>query len=200
MSNVLSISSLTSKQQLRQWSLSQSPSQALPEQAAKVQRHLMQWPPFLQAQTILFYWAKESELDLAPLVKRYPEKDWYLPRIGEGYSMQFYRYCVGDELERNQYGIAQPFDSAPILAELDQIDLVLIPGLAFDRWGHRIGHGKGYYDRFVAAWRHKQPSFSAKLVGVALDHLLFSVPLPTEPHDAPLTHLVTESGLQLCQQ
>ncbi len=92
-------------------------------------------------------------------------------------------------LEKHHYGFRQPVASAPVLSP-DRVGVVLVPGLLFDRRGGRLGRGKGYYDRFLAAL----PA-DALRVGVALEHLVIES-LPTEPHDVPMTHLATENGVR----
>ena len=91
--------------------------------------------------------------------------------------------------ERHRYGFEQPVASAP-RADPDLVGVVLVPGLAFDLRGGRLGRGGGYYDRFLPTL----PA-AALRVGVAPASLVVAA-LPTEPHDAPMTHLATESGVR----
>ncbi len=89
--------------------------------------------------------------------------------------------------ERHCFGFSQPIAGAPIVAD-DEIAVVLVPGLAFDLAGRRLGHGAGYYDRFLSrlgpnVWR----------VGVSDGFLVAA--LPTEEHDVAMTHLATEVGV-----
>ena len=91
--------------------------------------------------------------------------------------------------ERHRYGFEQPVADAP-LVDPDDVGVVLVPGLAFDRQGGRLGRGAGYYDRLL-------PSFPAAAcrVGVVPGRLVVEV-LPTDPHDVPMTHLATEQGVR----
>lgn len=91
--------------------------------------------------------------------------------------------------ERHRYGFEQPLADAP-RADPDRVGVVLVPGLAFDLRGGRLGRGGGYYDRFLPTL----PS-AARRLGVTLESLVVEA-LPTEPHDAPMTHLATESGVR----
>ena len=91
-------------------------------------------------------------------------------------------------LERHRYGFLQPPATAP---EVDPatVDLVLVPGLAFDVAGGRLGYGLGYYDRLLPRLDPAAPR-----VGVALRALVVPA-LPADPRDVAMTHLATESGV-----
>ena len=71
----------------------------------------------------------------------------------------------------------------------DEIDIALLPGLAFDLFGNRIGHGAGYFDRLLRATRQ-----GARLVGVVPAKLVVDR-LPIDPHDIPVDYLATEEGV-----
>ena len=90
--------------------------------------------------------------------------------------------------ERHRYGFEQPVAGAPPVDPGD-VGVVLVPGLAFDRRGGRLGRGGGYYDRFLPSLPR-----DAALVGVVPEHLVVDA-VPTDPHDVPMTHLVTERGV-----
>jgi 5-formyltetrahydrofolate cyclo-ligase len=97
----------------------------------------------------------------------------------------------GPARERGQLGILQPAASA---AELDP-DLVLVPLVAVDRHGTRIGFGKGHYDKALAARRAKGP---VATIGICWDVQLSETPLPADPWDFPLDAVATPSGLIRC--
>ncbi len=91
--------------------------------------------------------------------------------------------------ELHPWGYSQPVAGAPAV-DPAEIDVVLVPGVAFSVTGARLGHGKGYYDRLLAALRPE-----SERVGVTFDALV--VPeLPTAAHDIAMTHLATESGVR----
>jgi 5-formyltetrahydrofolate cyclo-ligase len=85
-------------------------------------------------------------------------KQLLLPRCGPGGTMTVHPVERLEELHPGAFGILEPGPEAET-AELRQLDLILIPGLAFDAQGHRLGRGKGYYDRFL-------PLTGAKRLGV----------------------------------
>jgi len=91
--------------------------------------------------------------------------------------------------ERHRFGFDQPMASAPTVG-LASIGVVLVPGVAFDAGGARLGWGRGYYDELLS----RVPGSAAR-VGIALERRL--VPsIPSEPHDVAMTHLATESGVR----
>lgn len=94
-----------------------------------------------------------------------------------------------DALERHPLGFLQPRADAPSMP-LERIDVVLVPGLCFDRGGGRLGYGRGYYDRLL-------PLLPPHTVTIGVVHDALVVPrVPCEPHDAPVRFLVSESGVR----
>jgi 5-formyltetrahydrofolate cyclo-ligase len=89
---------------------------------------------------------------------------------------------VGSDLVAGKFGICEPRESCPIIP-LNRLDLILVPGVAFDLNGHRLGRGKGYYDRLLAA-------SSGPACGVAFDQQIVSH-VPSGPHDARLSCILT---------
>ncbi len=116
-------------------------------------------------------------------------------------------YCLSDntlglfeltdmnQLERGSFGIREPIAAlrADRAVSPDTIDTVIMPGVAFDRRGNRIGYGKGYFDRLLERLRG-----DCRIVGLAFDCQIFSN-IPTEAHDLPVNHLVTETQLIHCK-
>ncbi len=113
-------------------------------------------------------------------------------------------YCEGDELRLfwledmaelapGTLGIEEPLPRFRDLPKKSvgpaEIDLVLVPGVAFDPQGRRIGQGKGYYDRFLATLESR-----TKLVALAYQCQIFSS-IPTDPHDFPIDIVVTEDNI-----
>lgn len=89
--------------------------------------------------------------------------------------------------ERHRFGFEQPIDSARPIDDAD-VSVVLVPGLAFDRLGGRLGFGGGYYDRFLA-----RLSTDVMRVGISDGFILDRV--PSDEHDIAMTHLATEAGV-----
>ena len=108
-----------------------------------------------------------------------------LPRLAEDGTMALHLH--EGPLEAHRFGITQPPAGAPTVRAGD-LAAVLVPGRVFDRDGYRLGRGGGHYDRLVPALATGIP-----VVGVTVEERLVDR-LPREPHDRPMTHLVTEHG------
>ena len=149
--------------------------------------HIGSWEKFQSANTVLSYMPMPTEVDLRELIIKFPEKHWGIPRIhpGEEGQMTFHTYDP-EHLIRHPFGMEEPASSLPAVAP-DSIDLVLVPGLAFDRSGWRLGYGGGYYDRFLM-------TCSGESVGISFDAMLFEH-LPHGEYDLPVKWLVSESGI-----
>ena len=98
-----------------------------------------------------------------------------------------------NELVRNDYGIYEPHPQVCELFPVEQIELVLVPGLVFDRNGYRVGYGGGYYDRFFK----KCPQ--ALWLGLAYENQLVDY-IPHEKWDVPVNMIATEGGMIDCQE
>ncbi|MDQ3004844.1 MAG: 5-formyltetrahydrofolate cyclo-ligase [Chloroflexota bacterium] len=148
---------------------------------------LAPWDIFRTSDVILTYMPLGTEVDLRPLLADFPEKRWLLPRIlaGENGRMVFHAYDPHN-LILHSFGMAEP---APHLQQVSpaEIQLVLVPGLAFDRSGWWLGYGGGYFDRFLM-------DFSGVSAGVVFQILLLYA-LPYGKYDILMQWLVTEDTL-----
>jgi 5-formyltetrahydrofolate cyclo-ligase len=108
------------------------------------------------------------------------------PRVA-GMTLQFVEVSGPEELVPGTYGIPEP--SGQRLIALEEIDLLVVPGVAFDLVGHRLGYGKGYYDRTLAVCKP-----GLERVGFAYEFQVVEQ-LPAAAHDCRLTQLVTEQRL-----
>jgi 5-formyltetrahydrofolate cyclo-ligase len=144
------------------------------------------WPLFQRSSVILTYMPIPGEVDLTPLLARQPQKSWLLPRIipEENHRMVFHPYDL-DRLIRHPFGMAEPAPDLPIIPP-GEVQLALVPGLAFDRSGRRLGYGGGYFDRFLC-------DFTGITLGVVYQALLLDH-LPSGEHDIPVAWIVTEAG------
>jgi len=106
--------------------------------------------------------------------------------VAEGTPLEFRRWTPDDPLDKGRYGISVPSPTADVLVP----DVVLVPMLAFDRGGHRMGYGGGYYDRTMARLRDQGDVLA---VGLAFSGQVRD-DLPVEPHDLRLDWIVTESA------
>jgi 5-formyltetrahydrofolate cyclo-ligase len=140
------------------------------------------------------YAAMRSELDPS-LVGEYCAEHrirWLLPRITDDHGvMNFHDVSTATAImQKNQLGMLEPAASLPVIA-LEQIDLIILPLLAFDRHGGRLGYGGGYYDRYLAPLKRATRTKKPWLVGLAFaaQELPLIEPLP---HDVGVDFICTE--------
>ncbi len=129
----------------------------------------------------------KSEISPVPLMRKIGEAgaQLALPAIaGRGKPLILRAYTFGDELARGQWGIREPKPDAPEVAP----DIVIVPLAAFDRAGHRIGYGAGYYDMTLRALRAKK---AVTAIGVAFA-AQETGRVPATPRDEPLDFVLTE--------
>ena len=104
-------------------------------------------PLFLQAHTLLLYHSLPDEVQTHEFIKRWhPYKRIVLPLV-KGEELEFRYYEGENSLQAGAFGIEEPTGS--LVENLHEIELSIIPGVAFDRSGNRLGRGKGYYDRLL---------------------------------------------------
>ncbi len=141
--------------------------------------------PEIARGTVLAYAPMRDEVQLDPvLVTLATEGRLVLPRVhDEALALHAVRRL--DQLRRGPLGIREPGAELPEVAPLD-IDVVLVPGLAFGRDGSRLGRGGGYFDRLL-------PRLRARRVAACFARQLFDT-VPVEPHDARVEVVVTEEG------
>lgn len=132
-----------------------------------------------------------SEVDVRPLMQRLKGRGARLsvPVVLDKQTIVFRELVAGAPLVRTGFGTSGP---GPDAREVDP-ELMLVPLAAFDRRGHRIGYGAGYYDRAIA--RLRAMGRSPRLVGVAFDCQQVDN-IPSEDHDIALEAVITESGLK----
>lgn len=139
---------------------------------------------FRSAQTVLLYWSMDDEVYTHDFVNLwYKEKCLLLPCV-DGDDLLLRRYTGPDSLQPGpQFGIPEP--TGPVFDELDKIDMIIVPGVAFDKHNNRMGRGRGFYDRLL------KTTPNAVKVGVAFSFQLFDT-IPTEPFDVPMDLVVVE--------
>jgi len=136
------------------------------------------------------YWPMRDEIDVRPVlhVLAADGKDTFLPVVGtKNAPLIFRRWRPDDALVRSSFGVEEPSADQPTGVP----DCLIIPLLAFDRGGYRLGYGGGFYDRTIAALKETGPclTIGAAYAGQMMD------PLPRESHDQPLDKIVTEKGV-----
>lgn len=150
----------------------------------RVQEFLLNSKEFKSAKVIGAYHAFGSEVMTDLIIERAQAlgKTIALPSV-EGESLAFYELSSGKYLVKGRFGIMEPLPYGPV----DAMDLLVVPGVAFDKRGYRLGYGKGYYDKFLA--RKKVAS-----IGLGYSFQLLEC-LPKDKYDKRLDAVATEDGV-----
>lgn len=143
-------------------------------------------PQLSAARVVLLYHSLPDEVCTHPLADRLlaEGKTVLLPRVTGPASMELRRYTGAASLQPGAYGIMEP--TGPVWTQPDDVDLVLVPGVAFDRAGRRLGRGRGYYDRMLV----RMPR--TLKVGICFDFQLVES-VPVSPDDVCMDVVVMES-------
>ncbi len=155
--------------------------------SARIVADLAEWPPFVEAGTVLTFLPLPEEVDLDP-VRLAPGSRRMVATHTPERSGELTIHELSGPLEVHRFGFLQPHAAAPRV-EADEVDVFLVPGLAFDLWGGRLGRGAGYFDRLLAGARP-----DATLAGIVPAALVVDR-LPAEPSDVPVGYLATEEGI-----
>ena len=167
--------------------------------ASAVAATLAQLPEFLIDTRVAGYWAVAGEVPLnvalAALIAR--GQTYHLPVLMRGRTLRFAPWRLGIELAPNRYGIPEPqCDPSDLLAP-GTLDLVLVPLLGFDRCGHRLGSGGGYYDRSFEFLEHVARPTQPVLVGIGYSFQELPT-LPAQAWDIRMDFVATERELIDC--
>jgi 5-formyltetrahydrofolate cyclo-ligase len=185
------------KKQLRKLLRSQRRGLSPAEVTAKsrlITERLRTFIPFQQARTLVLYSADENEVQTEAIWQEAAAqgKAVYYPRItADRANLEFVRRYPGDRLIPGTFGILIP-PGEDLLGGLGARDVVLTPGVGFDRQGQRLGRGKGYYDRAFQGVLSR-----ALRVALAYEFQIVSH-IPAVPHDERVQYIVTEVELIDC--
>jgi 5-formyltetrahydrofolate cyclo-ligase len=158
------------------------------EKSKRICFHLQNSIIFAQSHTILAYFSTRQEPDLKTIFTA--SGRWGFPRcVGETLVWHLWSPTDALPLQSGKFGIPEPHPDAPTLNPSD-IDLILVPAVACDQSGYRLGYGGGFYDRLLSepAWA-KIPT-----IGIVF-HFAYVPELPIDPWDRPLTGVCTEEGM-----
>lgn len=154
----------------------------------RICRLLTTHPWFVEAATVALYWSIRNEVATAPIL------DWLknegkriaLPRI-KGDLLEFSPFEGRESLQLGAFKVPEPVATTTL--SLEEFDLIVVPGVVFDRTGHRLGYGRGYYDRVLA----ELPD-SVRSIGLAYDFQVVDS-IITEAHDCPVDLVLTDNGV-----
>lgn len=151
------------------------------------QLNLLSLDEYVQAECLALYAPAHNETDTGLILAaafRAGKRVLY-PAVC-GHHMVFRQVESVDELRQGAFGILEPC-STGIDHQADEADLIVVPGVGFDLTGHRIGYGKGFYDRFL-----QHPDCTAHLVGLCHDFQLLEGAISVDPHDIPMELIVSD--------
>lgn len=170
--------------------------QAIPDplwrqKSDRICTHLQNWLYFQQARVVLVYCSIQKEPDLSPLFN--PSRPWGLPRCISQNRLSWHYWSPHSKwpLTKGKFGILEPHPDSPQV-DPTLVDLILVPAVACDVRGYRLGYGGGYYDRMFSSgiWN------SVPAVGIVFEYARLPS-LPKASWDRPLRGVCTESGLFL---
>ena len=147
---------------------------------------------FLLAKRVLLFYGLDDEVDTRQIIRNACSKGKivYLPRCNKKEEL----FTMGrvnslGDLEKSSYGIMEPKQNMHRDYSVEDLDLVILPGVVFDTKGNRIGRGKGYYDKFL-----KKTGKKTKRIGVAFDFQVLE-DVSGRKHDEPVDVVVTEKRI-----
>ena len=141
---------------------------------------------FKEAQTVLAYFSFRQEADLSSLFDF--NKNWAFPRC-VGKTLVWHSWQLGESLESNKYGIKEPLATSTVV-DTATADLILVPTVACDLRGYRLGYGGGFYDRLLSCDR----CLNIPTIGVVFN-FAYVPQLPTDIWDISLDFICTETNL-----
>ena len=149
--------------------------------SARIIAQLEQMSVFRDAKTVLLYYPIHNEVDLRPLLTKYADQKTLLLPVTHRHSMEVRPYDGEDMMRKGHLGVPEPQTDT----FKGHIDLILVPGVVFDRHRNRIGRGGGYYDKFLS------DHLSSTTIGVCYDFQLKKHTIPHQLSDHKVDRLIT---------
>jgi len=183
------------KRELRQHVLAERaklPAETRAAFSREAMRRLLQFEPLGRCRTVMAFYPFRDEIDTRPFLQAALERgqDIWLPlSVPQERKIIPNRYTGDEVLRQGAYGIWEPDPALAEPVDLARLQAVLVPGVAFDPRGGRMGYGAGYYDRFLA-----QISQPLLLIGCGFSCQVVER-VPMEPHDLRMHVIATENGL-----
>lgn len=168
------------------------PQDQLETKSLRAAHRLFEQPEYVQAEVLMVFLSLQTEIDTSPIVLRAwqdrkrvlaPKVSWSQRRM-----MPVEIRSLTDDLTVSQMGIREPVSGVPFPINL--IDLVIVPGLGFDEFGHRLGRGRGFYDRFLA-----HPQFKGVACALAFEEQV-TTSVPVGPLDRHVDMIVTDETVR----
>ena len=157
-----------------------------------IKQKLLRIPEFKAAKAILFYASFRSEVDTISIIDESLKmgKAVFVPKVDKmRHRLRVYEIRDISELSPGYMGIPEPYLPDNRLRELKDVDLVIVPGVCFDRSGNRLGYGAGYYDILLSHMKENVP-----FVALSYEEQLVDT-IPSEDHDVKIDMIVTDGHI-----
>ena len=156
----------------------------------RICKHLQSFSPYQEAKTVLAYFSFRQEPDLSFLFTSQQHR-WGFPRC-VGKFLIWHLWQPGEKLAQGKFGILEPASDAPTLSAKD-VDLILVPAVAIDGQGYRLGYGGGFYDHLLSKPRWE----NILTVGIIFE-FAYVPKLPNDIWDIKLQYICTNKALYSC--
>ena len=159
------------------------------EAARKIAQKLFSLPAWRRAKSVGLYVSVRSEVDTSGIIRQAlaEGKKVRAPKVLSDTKIRFFEVSGAKDLKKGTFGILEPKPACKKVG-CSTMDMLIVPGIVFDKKGYRLGHGLGYYDRFLPR------AFRAFKVGLSYGKMI----VPSLPHDGkdrPVQAVITESGI-----
>ena len=159
-----------------------------PRKSALIAERVFALPEYRAARTVALYHSLKSEVDTAAVIAHALScgKTVALPKV-YGDTLRFFAISEGEQLHKSAFGVLEPAGDESRFIKPEKFDLVLVPGVCFDRGGNRLGFGRGYYDRFLS-------TTCAKTAALCFDgQLVAEGVIPTDRYDVKISQIIAEN-------
>jgi 5-formyltetrahydrofolate cyclo-ligase len=163
------------------------------QKSKEIKERLFELDEYKDAKTVLFYVSNNDEVFTHDMIREsFYKKNVIIPISNtENNILILSKLKSWDELTIGSYRILEPKKEKIRKTNINEIDLIIVPGVAFDAKGNRMGHGKGYYDRLLE--NKKQ----IPTVGLAFEFQVVN-DIPTDEYDIPVDLIITEKRIIVC--
>lgn len=147
---------------------------------------------FAGSHTVVLFSSLPDEVQTDSILLKYAQKKRILLPVVKGNDILLCPFLGFEKMKKGAFGILEPTDISHPITNLSSIDTIVVPGVAFDIHGHRLGRGKGYYDRLLS----QKGLENAYKLGICFPCQIVDT-LPTEPHDIAMDNIISVSSQSL---
>ena len=179
------------KNELRKWYIfKRNNIENKKEKSTIINNKVKEQQEYKMANIIALYKSLQSEVDTESLIRDSINlgKIVALPKV-EKEELKFYKIkSEKDKLIKSKFGVEEPEGNEINYIDENYIDLIIVPGVCFDKEKNRLGFGKGYYDRFLA-------NSKAQTIGICFEEQIVEKMLPREEHDIKIQKIITDKKI-----